>query len=137
MRSFDYAFVISRLAMVLAGSLSQLKWRDLQKPSRWSKRQQKLITQSYSHSNGLMTARSKYVYMLLPICAQNFVMRTGTPHMQNFWPSSPYTYGDSPFAYGNWFATCQQSFFQSCVEAIFLQKRTHTHIKNHCGIALF
>ncbi len=54
--------VISSLAMVLVGSLSQLKWCDLLKASRWSKRLQKLVTRSYSHSNGRMATRSKYVY---------------------------------------------------------------------------
>ncbi len=38
------------------------KWRDLLKASCWSKRWQKLVTQSYSHSNRLMATRSKYVY---------------------------------------------------------------------------
>jgi hypothetical protein len=34
----SHEIVISRLAMVLAGSLSQLKWRDLLIACRWSKR---------------------------------------------------------------------------------------------------
>ncbi len=55
-------YVIDRQTMVLAGSLSQLKWRNLLKASRWSKRRQKLVTQSYSHSNRLMATRSNYVY---------------------------------------------------------------------------
>jgi hypothetical protein len=35
----DYVgvFVIGRLTMVLVGSLSQIKWRDSLKASRWSK----------------------------------------------------------------------------------------------------
>jgi hypothetical protein len=36
--------VISCLAMVLVGSLSQLKWCGSLKASRWSKRRQKLVT---------------------------------------------------------------------------------------------
>ncbi len=43
--------VISHLAMVMAGSLSLLKWRNLLTATRWSKQQQKLVTRSYSHSN--------------------------------------------------------------------------------------
>ncbi len=54
--------VISCLTMVLAGSFSQLKWRDSLKASCWSKQRQKLVTQSYSHSNRLMATRSKCVY---------------------------------------------------------------------------
>ncbi len=54
--------VIGRLTMVLAGSLSRLKWRIMLKASHWSKQQWKLVTWSYSHSNRLMAQRSKYVY---------------------------------------------------------------------------
>ncbi len=37
--------------MVLAGKLSQLKWRDSLKASRWSKQQRSaLVTRSHSHS---------------------------------------------------------------------------------------
>ncbi len=39
---------LSRLTMVLVGSLSQLKWRDSLKARRWSKQRQKLVIQSYS-----------------------------------------------------------------------------------------
>ncbi len=49
-------------AIVLVGSLSQLKWSDSLKASCWSKQRQKLVTRSYSHSNRLMATRSKYVY---------------------------------------------------------------------------
>ena len=49
-------------AMVLAGSSSLLKWRDLLKANPWSKQRQKLVTQSYSHSNRLMATRYKYLY---------------------------------------------------------------------------
>ncbi len=38
------------------------KWHDSLKASHWSKQWQKLVTRSYSHSNRLMAARSKYVY---------------------------------------------------------------------------
>ena len=55
------SIVISRLAMVLAGSLSLLKWRDSLKATCWSKLRQKLVTRSYSHSNRLMALRSKYL----------------------------------------------------------------------------
>ena len=44
------------------GILIPLKWRDSLKASRWSKRRQKLVTRSYSHSNRLMARRYKYVY---------------------------------------------------------------------------
>ncbi len=37
-------------AMVLAGSISQLKWCDLLKACRRSKQRHNLVTQSYSHS---------------------------------------------------------------------------------------
>ncbi len=65
--SYQFAILTSRLqhlltwlcmdyislsqAMVLAGKLSQLKWRDLLKASRWSKRRRSaLVTRSHSHS---------------------------------------------------------------------------------------
>ena len=44
------------------GILIPLKWRDSLKASRWSKRRQKLVTRSYSHSNRLMARRYKCVY---------------------------------------------------------------------------
>ena len=46
----------------VGGILIPAKWRDLLKASHWSKQRQKLVTQSYSHSNRLMATRSKYVY---------------------------------------------------------------------------
>ncbi len=55
---------VSGLTMVLAGSLSQLKRRNSLKASCWSKRRQKLVTRSHSHSNRLMATRSKYVHTL-------------------------------------------------------------------------
>jgi hypothetical protein len=70
--------------------------------------------------------------------AHNFVMQTGTPHMQNFLPSSPYAcgeslyaYGGSPYAYGDQFLTDQRSFCQSHVEAEFCARtRAHSHQKS-------
>ncbi len=58
-----------------------LKWCNSLKASCWSTRQQELVTRSYSHANRLMARRYKYVYMLLPICAQ-----------------FRYANGDSPYA---------------------------------------
>ncbi len=55
-------------------------------------------------------------------------MQTGTPHMQNFQPSSPYAYGESPHVYGDQFVMCQQSFLQSCVDTEFC---AHTHAHPH------
>ncbi len=42
--------------------------------------------------------------------AHNFVMQTGTPHMRNSRPSSPYAYEESPYAYRDQFVMCQQFF---------------------------
>ncbi len=51
--------------------------------------------------------------------------------MQNFWPSSPYAYGESRYEYGDWFVMCQQSFLQSPVEAEFCARtRAHSHQKS-------
>ena len=47
--------------------------------------------------------RSKHTYMLIPIYAHNFIMRTGTPHMRIFLDPRTFTYGDSPYAYGDQF----------------------------------
>ncbi len=69
--------------------------------------------------------------------AHNFVMRTGTPHMRNFCPPSPYAYEESSYAYGDQILVCQQSFCQSRVEAKFCARTAHTHIKNHHCITLF
>ena len=58
-------------------------------------------------------------------------MQTGTPNMQNFWPSSPYAYGESPYAYGDQFLTDQRSFCQSRVEAEFCARTlAHSHQKS-------
>ncbi len=46
----------------IGGILIPVKWRNLLKASCWSKQQQKLVTQSYSHANRLMALRPKYVY---------------------------------------------------------------------------
>ncbi len=42
--------------------LIPVKWHDLLKASCWSKRQQKLVTGPYSHSNRLIAQRSKYMH---------------------------------------------------------------------------
>jgi hypothetical protein len=34
----------------IGGNVSQLKWHDLLKASRWSKQRQSVVTQSHSHS---------------------------------------------------------------------------------------
>ena len=63
--------------------------------------------------------------------AHNFLMRTKTPHMQNFRTPSPYAYGESPYAYGDQFVMCQWSFRQSRVEAEFCARtRTHSYQKS-------
>jgi hypothetical protein len=50
--------------------------------------------------------------------------------MQNFRLSSPYAYRESPYAYGDWFVMCQQSFLQSRVEAEFCARTcAHSHQK--------
>ncbi len=79
--------------MVLVGSISQLKWRGSLKACCRSRQWHKLITRSYSHSNKLMARRSKYVYMLLPICTQ-FRYANGTPVCKYFSDPRPYAYGD-------------------------------------------
>ncbi len=77
----------------IEGILIPVKWHDSLKASCWSKRWQKLVTRSYSHSNRLMATRSTYVYMLLPICAQ-FVMQTGIPVCKYFSNPRMYAYRD-------------------------------------------
>ncbi len=74
---------ISDIGHGIGGIIIQSKWNNKLKASCWSKQQQKLVTQSYSHSNRLMTTRSKYVYMLIPICEQ-FHHAHGDPHMQTY-----------------------------------------------------
>ncbi len=46
----------------IGGNDIPAKWHASLKGSPWSKQQQKVVTQSYSHSNRLMALRSKYLY---------------------------------------------------------------------------
>jgi hypothetical protein len=63
-------FKLQLLVMILdtvighssGGIFIPAKWRDSLKACCWSKRRQKLVTRSYSHSNRLMATRSKYAY---------------------------------------------------------------------------
>jgi hypothetical protein len=57
-----------------------------------------------------MCAQFHYAYGDSP-CA-NF---SGSPHVRILW----YYYGDSPYAYGDQFLTCQRSFLESRVESEF------------------
>ena len=71
--------------------------------------------------------------------AHNFVMRTGTPHMRNFWPPSPYAYGESPYAYGDQVLDGSAIFpLVTRWSRILCTHRAHSHQKPyHCCITLF
>ncbi len=56
------------------------KWCDSLKACCRSKQRHKLVTRSHSHSNRLMALRSKYVYMLLPICAPFHYANKDSPY---------------------------------------------------------
>ena len=78
--------------------------------------------------------RSKHTYMLIPIYAHNFIMRTGTPHMRIFLDPRRFAYGDSPYAYRDQFLMCQRSFLESRVESEFLHG-DQMNPNMHTGIA--
>jgi hypothetical protein len=45
----------------IGGKVSQLKWRNLLKASRWSKQRRSVVTQSHSHPTQVIALKSKYV----------------------------------------------------------------------------
>ena len=112
------------------------KWRNLLKACRRSKQWHKLVTQSHSHSNRLMALRSKYVYMLLPICAQFRYANRDSPYAK-FPASLPVCIRGVPVCIQGSVCDVSAIFPPVTHWSRILCTRVHTHIKKHHCITLF